>query len=53
MQPSMKESWLFNGCDSGSNIKTVKTKENGKYILDEMHPNSSLLSHISFKIYVV
>ena len=28
---------LFNCCDGRSNIKTVKTKENGKYISYEMH----------------
>ena len=30
------DSWLFNRCDGGSNIKTVKTKDNGRCILDEM-----------------
>ena len=37
MHSSLKVSCLFNCCDGGSNIKTVKTKENGKYILYEMH----------------
>ena len=37
MHSSLKVYWLFNCCDGGSNIKTVKTKENGRCILDEKH----------------
>ena len=29
---SLKTSWLFYCCDGGSNIKTVETKENGRYV---------------------
>ena len=46
----LKVSCLFNCCDGGSNIKTVQTKGNDRYILDEMH--ASLLykvtSHVKF-----
>ena len=35
MHSSMKVSWPFNCCNGESNIKTVKTKENGRYVLDE------------------
>ena len=34
---SLKVSCLFYSCDGGSNIKTAKTKQNDKFILDEMH----------------
>ena len=33
--------------DDGSNIKTIKTKENGRYVLDELHACLSLLILIS------
>ena len=39
MLSSLLVSWLFNCCDDGLNIKTVKTKENGICILDEMNAN--------------
>ena len=32
--------------DGGSIIKTVKTKENSRYILDEIHRSLSLYSRI-------
>ena len=37
MHSSLKVSLLFNCYDGISNMKTVKTKENGRCILDEMH----------------
>ena len=37
MHACLKVSWFFNCCDGGSNNKTVKTKENSRCILDEMH----------------
>ena len=39
MHYSLKVSWFFNCCDGGLNIKTVKTKKNGRCILDEMNAN--------------
>ena len=48
MHSSLKVSWfVFFNFDSGSNIKTVKTKENGINILDETHEfiNSNLMYH--------
>ena len=33
----LKVSWFFDCYEGGSTIKTVKTKENGRCILDEMH----------------
>ena len=37
MLSNLKVSCLFNCCVGGSNTKTAKTKQNGKFILDEMH----------------
>ena len=39
MHSCLKVSWLFNCCDGESNIKTVKTKENGRCSLDKMNAN--------------
>ena len=45
MYSSLKVFWLFNFYDSRSNINTVKTKEDGRCILDEMHAGLSLVHH--------
>ena len=48
----MAETNVLNCCDGGSNIKTVKTEENSRYILENARA-SSLLIHILQNIYVV
>ena len=53
MHSSLKVFWLFNCFDGGSNIKTVKTKENGRCILDEMHASLlcfQVISHVTYGI---
>ena len=50
MHSSLKVSWLFDCCDSGINIKTVKTKKNGRCILNEMHASLlyfKVISHVT------
>ena len=47
---NLKVSWLFNCCDGGSNIKTFKTKKNGRGILEGMHANLlyfKVISHVN------
>ena len=54
MQSSLKVSCLFNCCDGGSNIKTVKTKKNGRFILYGMHANLfyfKVISHVTLMWY--
>ena len=50
MHSSLKVSWLFNCCDGGINIKPVNTKENDRYILDEMHA-SLVISYVTVMWY--
>ena len=54
MHSCLKVSWLFNCCDSGSNIKTVKTKDHGRRILDEIHARLlyfKIISHVTLMWY--
>ena len=39
-------------CDGGSNIKTVKTKESSRCILDEMHASLLYLKVISYVTFI-
>ena len=54
MHSSLKVSWTFIVVIAGPNIKTVKTKENGRCVLDEMHTSNlyfKVISHVTLMWY--